>query len=438
MSTSSLLTHRTDPATTTTAVAATGPRPARRLLPLAVWTVCALFSAGLGLVSALGPHRVWGATAAAGYLAAALLGGFGRGAWPRRAVRVAAAGSVLVPLVLLALLGKGQLEVDVVQRSGERLLATGVPYPDRPAALADYNPYLPGMALFGLPHALLGDVVAGDARWWFALSFLVVVALSARVATGRRAGTGLSALAAFPAVALPLAVGGVDLPVSALMCLALALSGAGRPGATGLALGAAAALKWTAWPLVPVALVLLATVRGRRAVLRAAAVAAAVAAIVVAPSVLAAPAAFAEHTVLFPAGAGATASPADSPLPGRLLAAHVPGGRVLALILLALAAAGVGASLLTRPPRTVTAASDRLALGLALAVCLAPATRFGYLAVPFVLVGWVRLLDCRTVRTGSHHLFTVVHRRPEPCRAHSSSPMTSRPGREGSRPSSTR
>ncbi|WP_063780107.1 glycosyltransferase 87 family protein [Kitasatospora sp. MY 5-36] len=387
MSAPRLLTHRT----VSTTASEPGAWWAHRLPPVVAWTLCALFAGGLGLASTLGPHRVWGATAAGGYLAAALLSGLGQGVWRRRAVRVAAAGSVLVPLVLLVLRGQGQLELDVVQRSGERLLSTGVPYLDRPAALADYNPYLPGMAVFGLPHALLGDVVAGDARWWFTLSFLAVTAVSARITAGRRGSVGLAALAAFPAVALPLAVGGVDLPVSALMCLALALAGTGRPGGTGLALGAAASLKWTAWPLVPVALVLLATVRGRSAALRALAVTVAAAGTVVIPSVLATPGALLEHTVLFPTGAGVTASPADSPLPGHLLAAHVPGGRALALALLALAAAAVGTSLLTHPPRTVVAASDRLALGLALAICLAPATRFGYLVVPFVLVGWVRL-----------------------------------------------
>ncbi|NEB55363.1 hypothetical protein G3I48_24235, partial [Streptomyces griseus] len=37
------------------------------------WALCATAALGLAVFSALGPHRVWGAAAALGYLAAALL-----------------------------------------------------------------------------------------------------------------------------------------------------------------------------------------------------------------------------------------------------------------------------------------------------------------------------------------------------------------------------
>jgi hypothetical protein len=58
--------------------------------------------------------------------------------------------------------------------------------------------------------------------------------------------------------------------------------------------------------------------------------------------------------------------------------------------LLALGGLGVGISLLVRPPRTLVAAADRLALGLTLAFLLAPAGRFGYLALPVLLAVWAR------------------------------------------------
>ncbi|MDF3150262.1 hypothetical protein PBV88_56280, partial [Streptomyces sp. T21Q-yed] len=57
---------------------------------------------------------------------------------------------------------------------------------------------------------------------------------------------------------------------------------------------------------------------------------------------------------------------------------------------LAAAAVAVAVSLAVRPPRTVVAAADRLALGLGLAMCLIPATRFGYLVYPLVLATWFR------------------------------------------------
>lgn len=67
-------------------------------------------------------------------------------------------------------------------------------------------------------------------------------------------------LMGFPAVAPPPAVGGVDLLVIGPMCLAPALAGRGGSGtAAGPAMGAAAALKWTARPLLPVGLALVTT-----------------------------------------------------------------------------------------------------------------------------------------------------------------------------------
>jgi hypothetical protein len=299
----------------------------------------------------------------------------------------------------------------VVQRSASLLLHTGSPYLAHPTGVTDFNPYLPGMALFGLPHALLGGTPLGDARLWFGLTFLLTMGFAAHCATERgvsrprdgrpqtkpRAltpdGTVVPMLlAAFPAVALPLAVGGVDLPVIGLICLSLSLSARrGNPLAAGAAMGAAVALKWTAWPLLPVALALIAVTAGRRAALRAAGSALAVAAVAIIPAALANPHAFTEHVVLFPLGKAGSGSPATSPLPGYLLATYVPGGFALAVTALLASAIGVTASLWRHPPRTTVAAADRLALGLTLAMCLIPATRFGYLVYPLVLLTWFRL-----------------------------------------------
>ncbi|NEB03067.1 glycosyltransferase 87 family protein [Streptomyces sp. SID13726] len=353
------------------------------------WLGCAAFALVLALTTGLGPHRVWGTCAAAGYGAAALLAAPSGRVWRRAAAPVALLGAVLVPLALLVASGAAQSEVGVVERSGDLLLHTGSPYLPDPHRTVEYNPYLPGMALFGVPRALLGDNPLADARVWFCLTFLICMFFAARRTA--ESGRTLSVLAGFPAVALPLAVGGVDLPVVGLMCLGLALAGRRGSGtAAGVAMGAAAALKWTAWPLLPVGLVLLAVTAGRRAALRAAVAALSVAAFAVLPIALADPHAFLEHVVLFPLGEGGLRSPATSPLPGRLLAEHVPGGAALATTALAAAATGMTASLLIRPPRTVRTAANRLALGLTIAICLIPATRFGYLVLPLVLAGWFR------------------------------------------------
>ncbi|MFJ6180511.1 glycosyltransferase 87 family protein [Streptomyces sp. NPDC092295] len=392
-----------------------GPRPARhRVLG---WAACAVVALVFGLVSGPAPHRVWGGIAAAGYAAAALVAGRPGGGVRRSAV-VAVTGAVALPLLLLVATGRGQLEVDVVERSGELLLRTGSPYLPEPAGLADYNPYLPGMAVFG--------ALPGDARWWLAACFLGALTLAVR----RSAPVLL--IAACPPVALPLAVGGVDLPVAGLMCLGLTLAGQGRAGRAGLVLGAAAALKWTAWPALPVAVALLAARSGRRPALRCGAVALTAGAAAVVPVALADPTGFHRNVIAFPLGLTTTPSPAATPFPGRLLADHVPGGALVASVLLAVAAVLLAGSLLVRPPRTVAAAARRLALGLTVAIALMPASRFGYLVHPLVLLA----CSVRFVPRGPLPLPQGGTPCPELSPGRSSSPMTSRPGKEVSKPSS--
>ncbi|WP_371626180.1 hypothetical protein OG245_28105 [Streptomyces sp. NBC_01116] len=353
------------------------------------WTFCAATALALGTFSSLGPHRVWGAAAALGYTAAAVLAARGRS--PRTAGAVAVTGAVLLPLLVLLAVDRAQLEVDVVARSAGLLLSEGTPYRERPTVPEDFNPYLPGMAVFGIPEAVAGPGVFTDPRLWMGAAFLGAFALALPAAARVEAPRWL---AACPLVALPLAVGGVDLPVAGLMCLGLARAGQGRAGAAGLALGLAAALKWTAWPAVPVALALLATAPGgdgrlrSRAALRCGLVALFTAAVLVLPAALRDPGAFRAHVVDFPLGLTGAVSSAASPLPGHLLATHVPGGRTLALLLLGVSALLLAVSLLVRPPATASAAAARLALGLLLAIAFMPASRFGYLVHPVVLAAW--------------------------------------------------
>ncbi|GGP58783.1 hypothetical protein GCM10010231_32090 [Streptomyces sindenensis] len=360
--------------------------------------MCSAAALGLAACSSLGPHRVWGATAALGYLSAALLSVGGRS--PRAAGAVAVAGSVLLPLLWLLAVERAQLEVRVVARSAGLLLAEGTPYLQRPLVPEDFNPYLPGMAVFGLPEAVAGTGPVTDPRLWMGAAFLAAFALA--LPAGSRSAP-LRWIAACPLVALPLAVGGVDLPVAGLMCLGLALAGRGRAGAAGVALGVAAALKWTAWPAIPVALALLAVAsradrgEGRRPAERAARrcglVALLTAAALVLPAALRAPAAFRAHVVEFPLGLTDAVSSAASPLPGHLLATHVPGGRTLALLLLGVSALLLALSLLLRPPETPADAAARLALGLLLAIAFMPASRFGYLVHPLVLAVWAAVRE---------------------------------------------
>ncbi|MFB8168786.1 glycosyltransferase 87 family protein [Kitasatospora purpeofusca] len=410
------------------------------------------------LVSGLGPHRSWGLCAAAGYLAAAVAVLVLPRRWARAgSVAVALLGAVLVPLFVLVVGGQGQSEVAVIERSGELLLRHGTPYLAEPRTVAEYTPYLPGMALFGLPRALFGTDgwparVAGDARLWCAAAFLGCLAaavLPTRLRPGRPGRPGraasvtaalpgvlpVAALVASPVVALPLCVSGVDLPLTGLCVLALALAGRARPVTAGWALALACALKWTAWPAVAVAVALLAATGGRRAALRAAVTAAAGTAALVLPSALRSPGPLLQQVFAFPTGRGDLPTPASSPLPGRLLADLGPAGWYAALALLLLAGAAVALSLVRRPPLDTRAAADRLALGLALAFLLAPAGRFGYLALPALLVLLPRLAHLPRaprppllLRLPRLPLLRRTHApRPHAPRPHAPRPHTSRP-----------
>ncbi len=191
-------------------------------------------------------------------------------------------------------------------------------------------------------------------------------------------------------MALPLTIGGVDPPVIALVCLALAFTHRGQSGRAGLALGVAAALKWTAWPAVPVIVALLWVCRGRRDAIRCAVGAAGIAVLTVVPVALVDTGAFYQNVVLYPLGLGPTQSSAESPLLGHLIVSVVPQGKAVAVALILISALAVGASLLLRPVRDVVSAADRLALGLILAIVLSPATRIGYAIYPVVLLLWPR------------------------------------------------
>jgi hypothetical protein len=118
-----------------------------------------------------------------------------------------------------------------------------------------------------------------------------------------------------------------------------------------------------------------------------------------APALLAQPGAFADNIIAYPLGLTPHLTPAASPLPGHLLASTGPG-RLAALSLLVVAAAGVTASLVLRPPRNAQAAAVRLALALTILFTLAPNARFGYFAYPAALVGWAGLTAAPVRKAG--------------------------------------
>jgi hypothetical protein len=377
----------------------------------------ALYAGAVAVFSGPGNDRAWGIWAAVGYAAAAAVAA----AWPAPRGRAAAlgaalAGALATPLAWLAVTAPATPDVAVVTRAGALLAQHATPYLPL-AALAHggwlaYNPYLPVMALFGLPHAAGLPGLAGDPRPWLAAAtFAILAAAFVTAGLSRRAALGLAAFAtASPVLAFPLALGITDPPVIALTCLALALltrpgparpatTAAPRPARTGLwaaalVLGTACAMKYTAWPALAVLAAMVAARDGVRAAARltgAALATAAVLAVAVAPRAFASPGALAANTIAFPLGLTKARSPAQSPLPGHILATLGPAGHLAALALLITAGLALAASLVLRPPSDVPAAARRLALALALMFALSPATRFGYFAYPVALCGWIIL-----------------------------------------------
>jgi hypothetical protein len=393
---------------------AAGPRSRRA----AAWyAVFAVYAGAVAVFSGPGHDRSWGIWASFGYAAAAALAA----AWPTRTGRLAAltlslAGALATPVVWLATQAAATPDVVVVTRSAAMLLHHGSPYlPLSQLAhggFLAYNPYLPVMALFGLPRALGLPGLAGDPRPWLAAATFLVLAAAFRIAAGDRAWTGRSlGCAAFavasPVLAFPLAEGITDPPVLALTCLALALLASSarapaRPGAwlapgawaAAITIGVACAMKYTAWPAVGVLTAMVAARDGARGAARFAATATGAAAVltaVLAPAAMAAPAALIQNTLAYPLGLTRVRTPAQSPLPGHVLATLGPAGHLAAIALLVAAGLGIAASLVIRPPADALAAARRLALGLALMFALSPATRFGYFAYPAGLYGFMAL-----------------------------------------------
>ena len=321
--------------------------------------------------------------------------------WP---MLVSLAGALAAPVTWLVTRVKPTPEVQVISRSAVLLLQHGTPYllQGQLDSWLSYNPYLPVMAVFGMPKALGATGLFADPRLWLtAVSIALIwaafmVAAPHRHCDSCRQNIMLSTVffAASPVIAFPLAVGITDPPVIALLLLTLALIG--RPSglfrAAG-ALGVACAMKATAWPAIPVFAAMLArrdSAQVRLALRRGHARGGRGPGRRDGTHGLGRPYAFLQNTVLFPLGLTKHKTPAASPLPGHLLAMTGMAGHWAAVGLLIAAGLGFATSLIVRPPGP-RAVAWRLALGLTVMFTLAPATRWGYFVYPIGLVGWMFL-----------------------------------------------
>jgi hypothetical protein len=300
-----------------------------------------------------------------------------------------------------------QPEVLTIERGGQAVAKGKDPYhevttpdhkviyhPKGQPLYEGFLPYLPLMTVFGLPSDRHHDVVLTDARIFFSLVTLIVTgcALWLCPAGGRRKMRAMQVLAILPTAALPLATGGDDMPVAALLLLALVLAQRRQSFAAGLVLGIVSSMKFTAWPLAALALF---AARGKKGDRRPGTMflgMLVVAGPVVVPFALRGPWAFFDNVVLFPLGLSGVTSPAASPLPGHLIVAAFPvlhraqplsvglvGGMLLAL------------HLRRRPPQTVAQVCTVSGVVMSVIILLAPATRIGYLLYPINFFVWAYL-----------------------------------------------
>lgn len=325
-------------------------------------------------------------------------------------------GAVVVPLLAElvwraeALPGKhAQSEVAAIERAGDRLANGNSPYLRHPMTVGispssdnratdanSFFAYLPGMAVFGLLNETSGPRELSDARVLLAAFTLGVAALAlgSRDATLGRRGRALQFLVVLPSGALPMVTGGDDLPVLALMLLGLVLAQKRRPVLCGLALGVAGTLKFTAWPVLLLLLLVVRDKDERPARRRYALAVAAIVVPVVGAAFVSAPVAFFDNVVRFPLGIAGVHSPAASPLLGEVLVSVFPNDRsLITAVMVAIGLVLVAYGLRRFTPRTPGDVARFTGFAMLLATVLAPATRFGYLIYPANLFVWGYLLD---------------------------------------------
>ncbi|EME62075.1 glycosyltransferase 87 family protein [Amycolatopsis decaplanina] len=411
------------------------PDRRRLTIDLVFYTGCLIFAIANTAIAEFYGYRVWANFAVAGYGLAVVHTGWltvaarrGKrlpGALGSRWIGIGAIGlfAMILPLGMLVirrLTGvdwlvtpnswAAQPEVWVIERSAKLLLENGTPYVDvtalgRAAEVNDYTPYGPVMTVFGLPRALAdtlfpagatsaqpgGGPIAHaltDARWMFALAAVACVLLTLRLLKWPKIPVSAAQLAvACPLTALTWAVAGPDLAIAGLLVLSFALATTGRAVLSGLVLALVVSAKLIVAPAVVVLGVLLITRRGPRALSGFAAALVVTTLVLHIPVYLVDPKAFVEHVFRFPLGMGVIKSPAASPLPGHLIASLGPVGTAISFALLGIAAVAILIWLVRRPPETGSDALMRMAVGLCALILLTPATRYGYLVYPLVLLG---------------------------------------------------
>lgn len=415
----------------------------------------ALFAVITAETSSITLYRQWGALATGPYVVGALWSAMSarrarrhpdapaaRNGWhwttPRMVTfLVVLLGATLVPLSLEVAwrtdsggTAHVQPEVAVVEHSGNLVAHGRDPYllvdgsrthvraPAGQPAYDVYNPYLPLMSVFGLARSTRAPARLTDARVAFSLItiLIVIVALAmCRGPTGPRL-LALQSMTVLPTAALPLATGGDDLPVAALLLLALVFLQRRKPLGAGIALGVAASMKITAWPLAALAVLVARHEEGRTGSRPRLALLAGMGAVLVPavlPSALSNLPAFVDNVVRFPLGLAGISSPAASPLLGHVVVTAFPSLKhAFPLAVAGVGVVALGWVLVRRTPRTPAALARLLGWAFLVAILLAPATRIGYFLYPLDFFVWAWLV--RSEETGTELAVFVEDTEPGP------------------------
>lgn len=330
-------------------------------------------------------------------------------------------GAAIVPMVHQIVLRAGtdpsrhaQAHTIITEEAARALIAGENPYAtdylDGPLAsweigVKTHFPYMPGMSILGIPRAL-SESPFFDARIAFSIIGLGLFGLATalwRAPLDRRILV-VQVSAILPTGAVFLSGGGHELPVLALMFLSLVLLKNESYIASGLTLGAAAAVKQTAWLLIPF-LVIAAYQQGRRAALVRTAFAGSLVLIpTTLPFLLWDTQAFIDDIVKFPLNVGTEETIARGPTLGRLLADIWPGGGGwLSAALLGVVAVFALVMMFRRPAASAATAAMQTGILFVPALLLSTAGRAGYGIYPINLVLWGWLLRPDSGASGPPH-----------------------------------
>jgi hypothetical protein len=371
------------------------------------------FALGLGVFSHQGAQWQWGYLATAPYALCALLA-FGlhrlnlrRTTWLRVGLlALVMLGTVAIPLGLEARWRVAQPEIGVIQRAGDNLSKNKNLYPtyDKHGKLIDpiegipsfesFFPYFPLMSVFGLPSAETHKTKGlTDPR--IAMSLLTLLAsglaLGLLRASSKKKIRVAQCLLALPTGALFLSTGGDDMPILALTLLGVVALQRRQNNFAGISLGLAAAMKLTAWPMAFGALLVARDDKNRSAWLRVAAWIVAIVVVTVTPFAIRAPWSFMSNVFAFPLGLTSVASPAASALPGHVLTTlWAPAGHILAPVTFLVGGYFMAKYLRRHWPLTLSQLLAILSVVFLTMMCVATATRIGYVIYPlnFALWSW--------------------------------------------------